>query len=246
MDASFPISKAGTRSRKPIGSLALMAGIGRPLNPAASWPGKTAGHSWPSTSRECGSPCMPMGRPLFEKAMAPVKAVVPHLAKSTTSRSRPQKPMPPNEHWRPSASRLDLSSIERPSRRRSHRFSPANDGMPRQRVWVFIPMTQRPFRDPLATMAVDQSASCDRAFAKNRHPRAALRGSSAACTRNSRPLPGQDRQKHSHVGRAQTPPRQSTSAVCRLTTLPRLRPSSVRSASPAVCATESARSQSQR
>ena len=31
MAASFPISKAGTRSRKPIGSLALMPGAGRPL-----------------------------------------------------------------------------------------------------------------------------------------------------------------------------------------------------------------------
>ena len=52
-----------------------MAGAGRQLNPAVSWHGKTAGHSSPSISRRCASPCTPTGRLLFAKAMARAKAV---------------------------------------------------------------------------------------------------------------------------------------------------------------------------
>ena len=52
------------QSRKPIGSLASMAGAGRPMRPAACFPGKTAGHSWLSISPKCALLCMPMGRPL--------------------------------------------------------------------------------------------------------------------------------------------------------------------------------------
>ena len=58
-----------------------------------------------------GSPCMPMARPSFGKAMAPAKAAARHRARCTTSRSRPRKPMPPNGRWPPSESRSVSSSI---------------------------------------------------------------------------------------------------------------------------------------
>ena len=74
MAANYPISRVGTPFRKPIGSSALTAGAGRPSNPNASWPGKTAAVSWRSISPRCGSPCRPMAQPSFGKAMARVKA----------------------------------------------------------------------------------------------------------------------------------------------------------------------------
>ena len=97
MDASSPISKAGTRSRKPTGFLALMAGTGKPWTPVASWHVKTAASFLAVYIGEGAyHRCKPTGRLLFAKAMARAKAVVPRLAKSTILLSRPQKPMPPN------------------------------------------------------------------------------------------------------------------------------------------------------
>ena len=109
MAASSPISRAGTRSRKPTGSSASMPGAARPWRRAASWPGKTADHSSPSMSPKCASPCTPTGRPLSAKAMGRARVVVPRRAKSTTSLSRRPKPMPPNGRWRLSANRSGLS-----------------------------------------------------------------------------------------------------------------------------------------
>ena len=68
MAASCPISRAGTRSRKPTGSLGLMAGTGRRSNPNASLPARTAGPSWRSISpgqghRSCGRRDHHSGRP---------------------------------------------------------------------------------------------------------------------------------------------------------------------------------------
>ena len=59
-------------------------------------------------------------------------------------------------------------------------------------------------------------------------------------------VPGPDRQERSHHRRAQTAARQSASEVRGLAALSRLRPAAVRSASSAVCPTQSPRSQSQR
>ena len=111
MAVNCPISRAGTRSRRPTGSSALMAGTGRRSNPNASLLVRTGAPSWRSISPESGSRCMPTAQPSFGKAMAPAKATAHHRARCTTSRSRSRKPMPPNGHWRPSASRSVLSSI---------------------------------------------------------------------------------------------------------------------------------------
>ena len=111
MAANSPISRAGTRSRRPTGSSGLMAGTGRRSNPNASLPARTAGPSWRSISPESGSPCMRMAQPSFGKAMAPAKAAARHRARCTTSPSRSRKPTPPNGRWRPSASRSVSSSI---------------------------------------------------------------------------------------------------------------------------------------
>ena len=59
MDANSRTSKAGMRSRKPIGSLVLMAGTGKRWNPAACWHERTVAHSWSFISPKCASPCMP-------------------------------------------------------------------------------------------------------------------------------------------------------------------------------------------
>ena len=50
MDVSSPISRAGTRSRKPTEFSALMPGAGRPLNPAVCSAEKTVAHSSRSIS----------------------------------------------------------------------------------------------------------------------------------------------------------------------------------------------------
>ena len=70
MGANSPTSRAGTRSRKPTASLALMAGAGRRLNPAASSPEKTVVLSLLSISPGCGFRSMPMARPSFAKVTA--------------------------------------------------------------------------------------------------------------------------------------------------------------------------------
>ena len=105
MAASYPTSRAGTRSRKPTGSSASMAGIGKPWNPAACWPERTAVPTSPSISRGSALPCMPMGRPSFGKAMVPGEGAEPRRARSTTSRTRPPRPTPPSERWPPSVGR---------------------------------------------------------------------------------------------------------------------------------------------
>jgi Siphovirus Gp157 len=96
MAARCPKSKAGMRSRKPTGSLALMAGAGRRWTPAVCSPGRPAARSSPSISPGSGLQSALAIPPSCAKAMAAVKAVVPPPARSTTSHSKPQKPMPPN------------------------------------------------------------------------------------------------------------------------------------------------------
>jgi hypothetical protein len=111
MAGSYPISRAGTPSRRPTGSSDLMAGAGRPSNPNASLPGRTAAPSWRSISLGSGSPCTPMARPSSAKDMGPVKGAEHHRARCTTSPSRSRRPMPPNGRWRPSGNPSVSSSI---------------------------------------------------------------------------------------------------------------------------------------
>lgn len=61
--ASSPISRAGTRPRKPIASLALTAGTGRPSSLNACSPAKAGAPSSQFTPPGCGSRCMPMALP---------------------------------------------------------------------------------------------------------------------------------------------------------------------------------------
>ena len=90
----------------------------------------------------------------------------------------------------------------------------------------FHPDDTTPIPRPSRYYGRRQSPPVTEHLRKASRTRAVLSSSSADCTRNSRSLPGQDRQKRSHVGRTQTPPRQSTFTLCGLTTMPRLRPSS--------------------
>src|ERR1039458_6039016 len=85
MAARSIISRAGTRSRKLIGSSGSMGGAERPLKPAVSSPAKTAAHSSPSMSPECGLPCTQVARQPFVKVTERVKAEEHPRARSTIS-----------------------------------------------------------------------------------------------------------------------------------------------------------------
>ena len=254
MAANCPISKAGTRSRKPIGSLGLTAGAGKLSNPNASLPARTAGPSWRSISPEFGSPCMRMARPSFGRVMAPAKGAAPHRARCTTSPSRSRKPMPPNGHWRPSANPSVLSSIgaagqHHPRSPYSHRLLSLGLPSPCRPTPISASIrTIRPlFHGHPATMAVVRiwSRGIGRRVAVNLEVRPSA-GTSIIVPCLTRPRSSTNRQEPSHHRRAQTAARQSPSEIRRLATLPGLRPATVRSASPALCPTQSARSQSQR
>src|ERR1035441_3236890 len=94
------------RSRKLIGYSGSTVGIERQSNPAACSLVKTAAPSSLSTSREYELLYMPAARQQFVKATARAKAVIHRPARSTTSRSKLQKPTLPNGRWPRSESRL--------------------------------------------------------------------------------------------------------------------------------------------
>src|SRR5262245_40662979 len=111
MGANSLISRAGTRSRKPTGSLALIAGAEKPLNHAVSSREKTEGPSSVFTPPGCGFRSLPMVQPSFVRATDRVKAVAPHPVRCTTSHSRQRKPMPPSALWLLSANLSGFSFI---------------------------------------------------------------------------------------------------------------------------------------
>ena len=216
-------------------------------------PGEPRALSWRSISPGSESPCMPMARPSSGKAMAPVKAMAHHRARCTTSPSRPQKPMPPNGRWRPSASHSVSSFIgaARPQHNRSpcpsHHHRPGCPPMP---MSASTRTTRPRFRDPPAIMAAG------RTLAEHFRERTTAGRTGELVTSNHRLAPRLSR-RHPisspvRSTRAFSPSPspsgcgQGPSEICRLTALSRLRPAAVRSASPAVCATQSPRSQSQR
>ena len=90
---------------------ASTAGIGRPSNPNVCSPAKIAGLSWRSISPGCGLLCTPTAPPSCEKVTAPVKDVAHLRVRSTTLRSKLQKPTPPNGRWPRLASPLGWRSM---------------------------------------------------------------------------------------------------------------------------------------
>src|SRR5664280_2789513 len=106
MAARFIISRAGTRSRKLIGSSGSMGGAERPSKPAVSSPAKTAAHSSPSISLEYGLPCTQVARQPFVKDTARVKAEEHPPARSTILPLKLQKRTPPNAHLQHSGNPL--------------------------------------------------------------------------------------------------------------------------------------------
>ena len=73
MAASSPISKAGTRSRKPIGFLALMVGAGRPSKSRCVLARENRGTFLAVYIAGSASLCTPTARPLFAKVTEQVK-----------------------------------------------------------------------------------------------------------------------------------------------------------------------------
>src|ERR1039457_2861629 len=111
MAARSIISRAGTRSRKLIGSSGSTGGAERPLKPAVSSPAKTAAHSSPSMSPECGLPCTQVARQPFVKDTARVKAEEHPRARSTILPLKLQKRTPPNARLRHSGNPLVWHSM---------------------------------------------------------------------------------------------------------------------------------------
>ena len=109
------------------------------------------------------------------------------------------------------------------------------------------PLTIRPqFPGRPGTMAVVSRQPITEHFKETRTAcKRDISSSSAACAGNTGALSGQDRQKRSHAGRTQASSRQVASALRGLTALSRLRPASLRSSSPTLCATKSLGRQSQ-
>ena len=202
MAASSPISKAGTRSRKPIGSLALMVGIGRPSEPRCVLARENRGSFVAVYIAKVRITVEgPMAQPPFAKAMAPVRVVAPRLVRCMISRSRPQKPMPPNGRWRPSANRSGLSFIARtgtypPVGRRSrrqrqvHRYSHGS---------VFTPTIRRRSRGRRIIMA---GGTIDSMTALLRQDLAKTEENAPARLAPAPSLPEQNRQKPTRHRRA--------------------------------------------
>ena len=156
MAGSFPISRVGLPSRKPTAYSDLMAGAGRRLKPAASFPVKTAARSWPSISPKCASRCRWRAQPSFARAMVPVKAAGLPLVKSTILLSKLQRPMPANARWQPLADHLALSFIGKAARQDVLTLPlPYSQHQPLQsrHALAFTPTTPRPFHDRRATTA---------------------------------------------------------------------------------------------
>ena len=125
MAATFPISRAGLRSRRPTASSGLMAGVERLWKLDACLPEKIAAPLLPSMSLKCGSRSKRRAQRLSERAMVPAKAVGPHLVRCTTSPSRQQKLTRPNAHLPPLAKPSDLSFIGETKCREAKQPQPA-------------------------------------------------------------------------------------------------------------------------
>ena len=122
MAANSPISRAGTRSRRPTGSSASTAGAGRPSNPNASSPARTAGTFLAVYIARVRVTVHADGATIIREGHGTGEGHGTSRARCTTSPSRPRKPMPPNGRWRPSENRSVLSSIG--AARQQHPRSP--------------------------------------------------------------------------------------------------------------------------
>src|SRR5262245_16323483 len=107
MAANSPTSRAGSQFRKPIASLALMAGAARRWTQNVFLREKIAEHLQPSTPRRFVLRFRPTARQSCAKATAPAKAAETLRVKFTISRSKPLKPTAQKEHSRLSEKHSD-------------------------------------------------------------------------------------------------------------------------------------------
>src|SRR5262249_60284003 len=105
-------SRDGLRSRKPTGSSALTAGIGKRSSLVASWRAKPEARFLRFTQLGSGFRFRPTAQASFAKVMERGKDVARQPEKDTIRHSRQPKPMPPNAHWPRSANHLDLRSTD--------------------------------------------------------------------------------------------------------------------------------------
>ena len=253
MGESFPISRAGMRSPRPTGSLDLTVGTG-----AVEIQMRLGAGEWRDLPRRClyrpGAAlwCRPTAPPLlFVKATALARAMDHHLARCMISRSRLPRPMPPNRRiatfgkpfglalfcgtakFPPRLAKLwwhlGQSRLIKASGRSGSRLTTPLQSRDHPVTTAIAPRTSSPGTGPKAgviwkssRLRTPQSFRPHLAFSRRESIRAFL------------PL------------RAKTSSRQSPHQVRRLAALSRLRPAALRSASPALCPTQSPRPQSQR
>ncbi len=252
MAGNSPISRAGTRSQRPTGSSALTAGAGRPSNPTASWPARTAAPSWPSTSPGCGSPCRRTGATIIREGHG-------------TGEGRGTSPGEVHDialkAAETDATKRALATFGRPFglelyRKEQAEASSAGPACSRPCLLHrqsaprlgFHPDDTTPIPRPSHYYGRRQHSSTREFFPKDE---ATARATDLQLHHRRRPrhrpsCPRPHRQEPARHRRAQASARQGASEVRRLTAVPGLRPAAVRSASPALCAAASHRSQSQR
>ena len=132
-DASSLISRDGTPSQKPTGSLASMAGTGNRRISLRACARKS--RFLPRCLYCPGTDTVQAGgTTIIREGHGSGEGHTPRPVRCTIPRSRPQKPMPPNGRWRLSDDRSGLSSI---ARKGTHRcsgrpFAPATASPPTQ------------------------------------------------------------------------------------------------------------------
>ncbi len=177
------------------------------------------------------------------------RVVAPPQARYTTRRSRPPKPTPPNGRWRPLADRSGLSSIARTKmlfRQARQQSGPhAVESPPTQPRFGLHPDDTTPIPRPSHYYGRRHHGSMTDLLRQDQAKAKIARVPPLASCRE-RIASDQDRQEPAHDCRTQTIARQGTPEIRCLTALPHLRPAAVRSPSPAVCTTESHRSQGER
>ena len=176
-----------------------MAGAGKRSNPAAFSPEKTAARSWPSISPGCVLRCKPMGQPLSERVMAPVKAAAASPGEVHDIALKAAET---------DATKRALATFGKPFGLELYRQNRTPGDS------IAIKACGRCYRDPLrlsprrynthsAAVALLWSAS------KSTPPQAVVHAASitSAAAHSECDHPRQDRQKRPCLGRTQTPPR---------------------------------------
>ena len=180
--------------------------------------------------------------------MGRVRGGAPRRAKSTTSRLRRPRPMPPSERWRLLANRSDLSFIARtkmPSLQSLPTLQPATASAPPQPRFGSHPDDTTPIPRPSHYYGRRHQGSMTELLRQDqaKHEKTMQRRRPWRLSRRSGS--GQNRQEPTRHCRTQAPARQGAPEIRGLTTVSGLRAATIRPPSSAFCAAAGNRSQGQ-